>query len=184
MMPERKYAIEEIDRMRKALESMYPFGVSFNSKERSAEVEDRLRTHMQNGTEPDELAKASSEYVGRQFEAQTREQEFCREQRAKAPKPRELKTKEDVIDEWFETSVAQYDGASATASDLFDGFSGHTLKRFANQHAPDGVNIRQKDMERYLDGKGIKSRSAMFAKRYDGVQVIIHGNVRSGNYGT
>tara|TARA_Y100001963_G_scaffold73345_1_gene101928 strand:+ start:464 stop:1120 length:657 start_codon:yes stop_codon:yes gene_type:complete len=95
-----------------------------------------------------------------------------------------LKTKDDVIQAWFERKVARYGGASVTLSDLYDGVMGSTLKGFANQHAPDGVDISEKDLGRWLDRKGIRSRGTMFAKRYDGIQHVVYGDVRYGNYGT
>lgn len=51
-MAERKYSIGEIDRMRKAIEWCYPTGVPYLAAERAADVENRLRTYMQNGTDP------------------------------------------------------------------------------------------------------------------------------------
>ena len=69
----RKYSVEEIDRMRDALTKRHPIEETFHVSvggygdswpteethrrraERSARVEDELRTYMQNGTEPDEL---------------------------------------------------------------------------------------------------------------------------------
>ncbi|UAB76970.1 hypothetical protein INR77_08925 [Erythrobacter sp. SCSIO 43205] len=95
-----------------------------------------------------------------------------------------LKTKDDVIQAWFERKVAQYDGASVTLSELYDDVTGSTLKSFANQHAPDGVDISEKYLGRWLDRKGIRSRGAMFAKRYDGIRHVSYGDVRYGNYGT
>lgn len=180
----RKYSVDEINAMRRSLRAAYPSGVAYYEKERSAEVEDRLRTHMQNGTEPSELEEAANKHFREEAEAQEVWRMWRSDMRAKAPPPRVLVTAEDVIDEWFQTSVARYDGASVTAKELYDGFSGVTLTAFANRHAPDGINITQRDMENYLDRKGVKSRSAMFAKRYDGIRHIMHGNVRSGNYGT
>lgn len=97
---------------------------------------------------------------------------------------RSFKTKDDVISGWYDRCVAKYPEATITAADLYDGVSGRTLARFASNYAPDGVNITQKDMERWLEKKGHRSRGAMFAKRYDGIQQIIYGDVRSGNYGT
>lgn len=55
-MPEqRKYTVGEIDRMRSEIEWSYPSG-PYNAIERNADIENRLRTHMQNGTTPEELA--------------------------------------------------------------------------------------------------------------------------------
>lgn len=109
-------------------------------------------------------------------------------ERKRARKERErmaaMKTADDVLEEWYARCVAKYSGASEEAKKLYDGLSGRTAKRFANQHAPDGVHITQKDMERFLDKKGVRSRGSMFAKRYDGIQHIAYGDVRSGNYGT
>jgi len=52
---ERKYSVAEIDRMRQAIRWSYPCGVPYYENERSAEIENRLRTYMQNGTDPKEL---------------------------------------------------------------------------------------------------------------------------------
>lgn len=54
----RKYSISEIDRMRRAIRYSYPSGVCYIQHERDADIENRLRTYMQNGTEPEELEKA------------------------------------------------------------------------------------------------------------------------------
>jgi len=63
---------------------------------------------------------------------------------------------------------------------------GMTLLRYANKHAPDGCNITIRDMERFLDEKGVRSRRLgwLGSKTYDGIRHIIYGNVRRGNYGT
>lgn len=183
MTEPRKYSVAEIDAMRKSITWSYGSG-SYDPAQRAADTEDRLRTYMQNGTEPEELAEMAKQRLDADLAHQRAAIAFQKEMRAKAPPPRVLKTKEDVIDEWYQTSVAHYEGATDTAKDLYDGFMGKTLKRFANNHAPDGINVTQRDMEKYLDAKGVRSRNAMFAKRYDGICHIIHGNVRSGNYGT
>lgn len=60
-MAERKYSVAEIDRMRRALEWAYPTGVSYYAEQRGAEIENRLRTYMQNGTEPSELEEVAQE---------------------------------------------------------------------------------------------------------------------------
>lgn len=57
----RKYTVAEIDRMRRAIEWSYPSGVTYYQAERSAEIEDRLRTYMVNGTDPSELEQAMRE---------------------------------------------------------------------------------------------------------------------------
>lgn len=68
-MPERKYSVAEIDRMRDAVHTLCtPVGVGH----RPVEVEERLRTYMLNGTDPEELEDAASErrnqyYLGAQF---------------------------------------------------------------------------------------------------------------------
>lgn len=52
-MADRKYSISEIDRMRTAIAWIFPSG----------DIENLLRTYMQNGTEPEELEKVLHEYV-------------------------------------------------------------------------------------------------------------------------
>lgn len=60
-MAERKYTVEEIDRMRRLVEaSLFPLPGSlalYDHLDKADSVEDRLRTYMLNGTEPDELAQ-------------------------------------------------------------------------------------------------------------------------------
>lgn len=180
----RKYTVAEIDDMRRSIASSYPSGVSYCADDRAADVERRLQTHMANGTDPGELSTAASERRDREYAAQEAYQERHAKMIASRPAPKPILTKADVMEQWFADCVAKYGGTTTTARDLYDGFSGRTLKRFANHHAPDGVNITQGDMERFLDGKGIRSRRAMFDKRYDGVAVVIYGSVSSGNYGT
>jgi hypothetical protein len=179
----RKYAIAEIEQMRNALRWSYPSGVSYYEKERSAEIENKLRTYMQNGTDPDELAAWSGRQRQAEQEAQQRNAAVIA---AHVPNPRPKPTTvHEVLEEWFSDCVAQYPGASATLNDLYDGLSGQTLCRYANNNAPDGVSIGKRDLEKYLDSeKNIRSRRAMFEKRYDGIAVIMYGSIRSGNYGT
>lgn len=65
-MSERKYSVQEIDRMRKTIRHQFPMiyrtppgsggnGPALLTDEYDSQVEDRLRTYMLNGTEPDEL---------------------------------------------------------------------------------------------------------------------------------
>jgi len=59
MEQKKKYSISDIDRMRNALrylkiENMVPY----YEEELAAAVEDQLRTHMMNGTDPHELEQA------------------------------------------------------------------------------------------------------------------------------
>jgi hypothetical protein len=49
----RKYSIAEIDRMRDAVSLMVPDRAT--PSDRIIEIEERLRTYMANGTEPEEL---------------------------------------------------------------------------------------------------------------------------------
>lgn len=67
----RKYSINEIDRMRSAIER--GFYAPGDSTKRAAIVEDRIRTHMVNGTEPEELERAAGQFAAdwqRSYEAQ------------------------------------------------------------------------------------------------------------------
>lgn len=61
----RKYSVAEIDAMRECIGWMYPSGVSYLQGERAADIENRLRTYMTNGTEPDELQKAARKSLER-----------------------------------------------------------------------------------------------------------------------
>ena len=51
----KKYTVAEIDQMRQVIRWSYPSGLSFMPVERDANIENRLRTYMQNGTTPKEL---------------------------------------------------------------------------------------------------------------------------------
>ncbi len=63
-MTEKKYSIVEINRMRIALCWINtPFNSGYYAEELDRKIEDQLRTHIQNGTSPEELEKASQEYV-------------------------------------------------------------------------------------------------------------------------
>ena len=54
-MAERKYSVSEIDQMRRDVAGVMRWAGT------PAEVEDQLRTHMLNGTAPEELTEASKE---------------------------------------------------------------------------------------------------------------------------
>lgn len=61
---ERKYSISEIDQMRRALEALASYRHQvFHPAERAAAVEDRLRTHMLNGTDPEELEEEAQRWM-------------------------------------------------------------------------------------------------------------------------
>ena len=57
----RKYSVAEIDRMRDAVALMVP--VRESNLDRVIEIEERLRTYMANGTEPDELESAADPFL-------------------------------------------------------------------------------------------------------------------------
>lgn len=63
----RKYSIEEMDEMRGYIERMYTMGVAYKPAERVADIEQRLRSFMANGTEPHELAKKAEEFAARDW---------------------------------------------------------------------------------------------------------------------
>lgn len=50
-----KYTVSELNRMRRAIEGMYPCGVAYYPNERSADIERRLTTYMANGTTAEEI---------------------------------------------------------------------------------------------------------------------------------
>ena len=54
----RTYSVDEIDRMRRALVWLLPRG-PWHGNEREEAIEQQLRTHMLNGTEPGELESAA-----------------------------------------------------------------------------------------------------------------------------
>ena len=67
-MPERRYTVSEIARMRRAVEQIWLFGGpvqiggqgisrSYMTAEKETAVEERLRTYMMNGTAPEELER-------------------------------------------------------------------------------------------------------------------------------
>lgn len=59
---QRKYTVEELQRMRKALLRMLPPGISPDECEICLLVENRLHTHVLNGTSPEELEEASNNW--------------------------------------------------------------------------------------------------------------------------
>jgi len=61
-MSDRKYSVAEIDRMREDIGRMFPLGVAYDPDWRARQIEDKLRTYMLNGTDPDELAAESDKY--------------------------------------------------------------------------------------------------------------------------
>lgn len=70
---EPRYSLSEIDRMRRALLTLVWQEVAYRREgQHEIVAEDRLRTHMLNGTPPDELERAASEMKVRQ------EREFMR----------------------------------------------------------------------------------------------------------
>lgn len=69
-MAERKYSVGEIDHMRRCIRFSYPSGVSYYEQERAAEIENRLRTYMQNGTDPRELDEMMSAIISTQQKMQ------------------------------------------------------------------------------------------------------------------
>ncbi len=95
-----------------------------------------------------------------------------------------INTGQDVLEQWFKRCVAQYEGASSSLDDLYDGFGGRTFCRFARRHAPDGVHISIEELEDFLKSKNIPMREAMYACRFDGIAVVMWGDVTSGNFGT
>ena len=107
-----------------------------------------------------------------------------RADKAKTSFNERMKSKEGVMLEWYETKVAKYEGAKSTVGELFNGTSGATLKRFASNNAANGINISKRDMKLFLKKMGYETRDAMLDNHYDGLAIIIYGDVRSGNYGT
>jgi hypothetical protein len=68
MPSERKYSVSEIDQMRRAVNEMLMRpGTVFRASERTVAVEERLRTYMLNGTDPEELRKSAAEHIERMF---------------------------------------------------------------------------------------------------------------------
>ncbi len=59
MIMDRKYSVKEIDRMRCAVENI--ISIMDIGRPDDSNVEDRLRTYMINGTDPEELEAESEE---------------------------------------------------------------------------------------------------------------------------
>lgn len=57
--PQRKYSIDEIDRMRFAVGRLHFSSGPYNPRNEAARLEDLLRTYMTNGTAPEELEAAA-----------------------------------------------------------------------------------------------------------------------------
>lgn len=55
---QRSYTLSEIDHMRKAIEwGIIPPGQCYYPADKTAQVEDRLRTYLASGIEPEEVVK-------------------------------------------------------------------------------------------------------------------------------
>lgn len=67
-MSEKKYSVSEIDRMRRAVDKSYPYGVPCLPSERDAQTENKLRTFMQNGTTPEELEEYINDKLVAEFD--------------------------------------------------------------------------------------------------------------------
>ncbi len=65
----RKYSVDEIDRMRQALEEIEWCRDSYNQA-KSKTIEARLRTYMTNGTDPEELEQ-KAKLVNDEHDAKT-----------------------------------------------------------------------------------------------------------------
>lgn len=53
---QRRYTLAELDAMRRSITLIHwPTNASFNASQRAMEVENFLRTHMQNGSSPEDL---------------------------------------------------------------------------------------------------------------------------------
>jgi hypothetical protein len=66
----RKYSVEEIDQMRRSIDTMMSSHRSYDPVEQAKKIEERLRTYMLNGTEPDELKRNASEHFDRLYASQ------------------------------------------------------------------------------------------------------------------
>lgn len=65
-VPPRKYSLEELDMMRRSITFIHWSPTdSYNPHDRLMAVESLLRTHMLNGSSPDELARQASEVYTR-----------------------------------------------------------------------------------------------------------------------
>lgn len=60
-MTQRKYSVAEIDAMRAAI------GNSIRRPVDERVIEERLRTHMLNGTEPEELQRAADDFFDKEM---------------------------------------------------------------------------------------------------------------------
>lgn len=63
MSEQRKYSVTEIDEMRLSIAHIYYFGETYDGRERTADIENRLRTYMLNGTDPEELKAVAEENI-------------------------------------------------------------------------------------------------------------------------
>ena len=58
---QHKYSIDEIDRLRKALHTYLVTGLFYYTNEMEQTVELQLRTHMLNGTTPEDMEEKAKE---------------------------------------------------------------------------------------------------------------------------
>lgn len=64
-MNERKYSVSEIDSMRRLVRDLCDTGMPYMPQDRAVEVEERLRTYMMHGADPEELARAAADHQSR-----------------------------------------------------------------------------------------------------------------------
>ncbi len=197
--PARAYTMSEVDQIRRYVTSIWSLdhnGVSYREEERILEIEQRTRTYLAAGVSPEDIeaqAQARHEIFFKHrehmAEVHSRLQDGWREAEKERKGKREeqyghLSPKQRVLRDWYDECVAKYDGAAEKARDLYDGYMGRTLCKFVNQRAPDGVNISQVEMERFLDTNGHRKRRVQWDTTYDGIAVIIHGSLHGGNWTT
>lgn len=81
-MSKGRYTAREIDAMRRAIQAAMTSGFGFGRYSPSAEaVEMRLRTHMENGSRPDELEAIAEEHRRAQAETWRIHKEDCEQRR-------------------------------------------------------------------------------------------------------
>jgi len=95
-----KYTVSELNRMRRAIGGMYPYGVAYYPNERSADIERRLTTYMANGTTAEELEQERKDMQKAQI---IREQEIVRIMNERHPAPKPTMTLEE-----FDEAMSTY----------------------------------------------------------------------------
>lgn len=159
--PRRIYQVQELDHMRRNLEIMLPrYGIR-STGDRVITIEEQLRTHIFNGTEPEALEHAAQEHMTREYERREK-QRVLEKQWADAEKanPR------NYTHEWFDKKIVAKPEYNVTATDLYNSLCDYV------QSVDRSIVIPMSAMEDFLEKKGHPvRRSFTMTRRCTGIAI-------------